>query len=49
MRPQGWKFIGNTSSDELTGHLPAYTAALLLARDAMTSDEGALPYSDSPY
>ena len=35
----GWMFIGNTSSDELTGHIPGYTLALLLADGALDSTE----------
>jgi hypothetical protein len=36
---EGWQFVGNTSSDELTGHLPGYTLALLLAGDALRPSE----------
>jgi hypothetical protein len=35
----GWRFEGNTSSDEMTGHIPGYTLALLLAGDALTPSE----------
>jgi len=38
----GWRFIGNTSSDEITGHVAGYTLALLLARRALSSEEAQL-------
>ena len=36
---RGYRFVGNTSSDELTGHLAAYPLALLLAPDALSGLE----------
>lgn len=38
---KGWHFVGNTSSDELTGHLFAYPLMLLLAPGALSAAERA--------
>ena len=39
---EGYRFVGNTSSDELTGHLAAYPLALLLAPSALSARQAQL-------